>query len=108
MQMTIPPYLSGKNFEKVLNGLENVSPNLFQWFTENELKRNASKCHLLISSGENVHVNVGASQIKNSGCERLLGTDIDCKLSFENHIKQICSKARAKIKALTRIAPFLN
>ena len=39
---------------------------------------------------------------------RILGIDIDCKLSFENHINQICSKARAKIKALARIAPFLN
>ena len=57
------PYFSGKNVEKVFNGLENVSPNLFQWFTENELKINASKYHLLISSSENVHVNIGTSQI---------------------------------------------
>ena len=102
------PYLNGKNIEEVLNGLENVSSNLFQWFTENELKGNASKYHLLISSGENVHVNIGTSQIKNSDCERLLGIDIDCKLGFENHINQICSKARAKTETLARIAPFLN
>ena len=51
------PYLSGKNVEEVLNGLENVSSNLFQWFTENELKGHASKCHLLIRSGENGHLN---------------------------------------------------
>ena len=102
------PYLSGRNVDEVLNGLENVSSNLFQWFTETELKGNASKCHLLISSGENVHVNIGTSQIKNSDYKRLLGIDIDCKLSFENHINQICSKAKSKIKALVRIAPFLN
>ena len=102
------PYLNGKNVEEVLKGLENVSSNLFQWFTENELKGNTSKCYLLISSVENVHVNIGTSQIKNSDCERLLGINIYCKLSFENHINQICSKARAKIKALARIAPFLN
>ena len=102
------PYLSGKNVEEVLNGLENVSSNLFQWFTQSQLKGNASKCHLLISSGENVHVNIGTSQIKNSDCERLVVIDIDCKFSFENHINQICSKARAKIKALARKTPFLN
>ena len=102
------PYLSGKNVEEVLNGLENVSSNLFKWFTENELKGNANKCHLLISSGEYVHVNIGTSQIKNGDCERLLRIDIDCKLSFENYINQICSKARAKIKTLARITPFLN
>ena len=60
------------------------------------------------TDNENVHVNIGTSQIKNSDCERLLGIDIDCKLSFENHINQICSKTRAKIKTLARIAPFLN
>ena len=102
------PYLSGKNVDQVLNCLQNLSSNLFQWFAEIELNENASKCHLLISSGENVHVNIGTSQIKNSDCERLLGIDIDCKLSFENHINQMCSKARAKFKALARIAPFLN
>ena len=86
----------------------NVSSNLFQWFTENELKGNASKCHLLMMLSENVHVNVGTSQIKNSDYERLLGTDIDCKLSFKDHTDQICSKTRAKTKVLARIAPFLN
>ena len=78
------PYLSRENVQEVLNGLENVLSNLFQWFTENELKGNTSKIYLLISSGENVHVNIGTSQIKSSNCERLVGTDIDCKLSFEN------------------------
>ena len=37
------PYLSGKNVEEVLVGLQNVLANLFQLFTENELKGNASK-----------------------------------------------------------------
>ena len=90
-----------------MNGLEIVSSNLFQCFTE-KFKGNASKCHLLIRSGENVNVNSGTSEIKNSDCERLLGIDIDCKLSFENHINQIRSMTRVKIKALARIAPSLN
>ena len=46
--------------------------------------------------------------IKNRDREKPLGTDIDCKFSFENHINQICNKARAKIKALARISPFLE
>ena len=90
------PHLSEKNVEEVLNDLENVSSNLFQWFTENELKGNASKCQLLINFGKNVHVNVDTLQIKNSDCERLLGIDIDYKLSFENHINQTGSKSNGK------------
>ena len=33
---------------------------------------------------------------------------IDAKLSFEKHIEQIYAKTRAKLKALARIAPFMN
>lgn len=83
------PYFSEKYVEEVFNGLENVSSNLFQWFTKNELKGNARKCYLLISSDKNVHVNIATSQIKNSGCKRLLQIDKDCQINFENHIKQI-------------------
>ena len=90
------PNLSEKNVEEVLNGLENASSNLFQWFTENELKGNTSKIYLLISSGENVHVNIGTSQIKSSNCERLVGTDIDCKLSFENTLIKYVAKQGEK------------
>ena len=46
------------------------------------------------------------SQIKNSDFERLLGINIDCKLSFESHINQICSKARAQIKTLGKDSTF--
>ena len=33
---------------------------------------------------------------------------IDEKLNFEKHIEQIYVKAKAKLKALARIAPFMN
>ena len=56
MQTAIPPCLSGKNIEKVLNGLENAPLNLFYWLAEKELKGNANNCHLLITSGENVDI----------------------------------------------------
>ena len=59
--MKIPHILVEKNIEEVLNGLGNASSKLFQRFTENELKGNASKCHILTSASENVHVNIGTS-----------------------------------------------
>ena len=101
-------YLNQKKVEEVFNSLENVFLNLFLWFTEKELKGNASKCHLLISYDENVRVNINISQTENSGCEKVFGIYIDCKLSFRNHINQKCTKGREKIKVLTRIALFLN
>ena len=37
------PYSRGKNVEEVLNRLENMSSNLFQWFTEDEFKAKSKK-----------------------------------------------------------------
>ena len=55
-----------------------------------------------------MHVKIGTAQIENTQNEKLLGITIDSKLSFDKHIQQICSRASAKLKALARIAPFMN
>ena len=72
------------------------------------MQANADKCHVLISTDQKLHVNIGTLQIENSKCEKLLGVNIDSKLSFEKHLNIICGKARAKISALGRVAPFMN
>ena len=51
------PYFSGKKYW----GRFERFREWFERFTENELKGNASKCHLLTSASENVHVNIGTS-----------------------------------------------
>ena len=55
-----------------------------------------------------MHVHLGTAQIKNSQYEKLLGVIIDKKLSFNTHTQQIWGKANAKLKALVRIASFMN
>ena len=72
------------------------------------MQGNADKCHVLLSTDQKLHVNIGTSQIENSTCEKLLGVNIDSKLSFEKHLNIICGKARAKISALGRVAPFMR
>ena len=58
----------------------------------------------MLCPSKHVQVKIGEAQTKNSSSERLLGVTIDAKLRFEKHIKQISAKARAKLKALARIA----
>ena len=70
-----------------------------------QFQANASKCHVLLSNDQYVQVKIGAAQIENSSSEKLLGVPTDAKPSFE---KQIYAKARAKSKALSKIAPFMN
>ena len=74
--------------KRFLNGLKTT-----------KCKPKADKCHVLISTDQKLHVNIGTLQIENSKCEKLLGVNIDSKLSFEKHLN-IC--------ALGRVAPFMN
>ena len=55
-----------------------------------------------------MHGNIGTAQIKNKQHEKLLGITIDSKLSFDKNIQLIWSRASANLKALARIAPFMN
>ena len=63
---------------------------------------------MLLSTDEHVQVKIDTAQIENSSSEKLLVVTIDAKLSFKKNIEQIYTKARAKLKALARIAPFMN
>ena len=56
------------------------------------MKGNEDKCHVLISTKENVCVNIGITQITNSACEKLLGIKVDSSLNFEDHVGSICKR----------------
>ena len=47
-------------------------------------------------------------ELKSSEFERVLGVEIDQKLTFNCHVKRLCSKAAKKLSALRRIANIIN
>ena len=53
-------------------------------------------------------VEIGEYDIENSGCEKLPGVKLGWRLNFNNHISDICKKARGKLNALARILPFIG
>ena len=57
------------NIDNLIRSLEKDSTALFQWFDNNLFKSNPDKCHLLISSNENVTVHFGKCEIGNSMCK---------------------------------------
>ena len=79
-----------------------------KWFTDNLLKANQEKYHLLVSTNEKRHLNVGEVEISNSKCAELLGIKIDSKLMFDSHVKSLCRKASQKLNALSRVAYQLD
>ena len=76
------PYISAKNVEDVIESLERASVSLFRWFENNLLKGNADKCFFLVSTSQEVSLNLNNFKIKNSDCEKRLGIKFDSKLRF--------------------------
>ena len=79
------PYTSGQNIDNVIRSLENDSVRLFKWFSDNQMKANKDKCHLLLSNKERVTMKIGETEIKSSNCEKLLGIKID-NLTFNKYL----------------------
>ena len=84
------PYMSGDTIEGLIQSLEEVSKKLFKWFDDNLMKSNADKCHLLVNTNESVKITIRDFDINNSSCEKLLGVKFDNKISFDEHITNLC------------------
>ena len=87
--------------------LENTSVELFEWFSNNQMKANPDKCHFRTSESKDLAIDVENNQIANSKCEKLLGIKID-NLTFNAHIDEICEKAGQNMNALSRVIPYMN
>ena len=90
------PYVIADNIDGVIKSLEEASEILFKWFNDNLMRINADKCHLLVSTNNTVKITIGNFDITNSKNEKLLGVKFDHKLSFDNHISELCKKAIEK------------
>ena len=69
---------------------------LFKWFNDNLMKSNPDKCHLLVSTNDNVKIRIGNFQVENTKREKLLGIQFDNKPSFDYHLSEICKKLAEK------------
>ena len=96
------------NFDKVIESLEKNIDKLFHWFSDNFLKGNTDKCHLLINTDENFALKIKNETITNSSNEKLLGILFNNKFGFDEHVTSLCRKASQKLNALARVAHYTN
>ena len=79
---------TANTIDEVIQSIEHDSMMLFQWFSDNQMKTNISKCHLLVdevtSSKDEVTLRIEDMEIKNSKYETLPGIKVDAKLNFNN------------------------
>ena len=96
------PHTANKTNDLVIKEIEHFSEVLFKWFDFNYMKINSGKSHILFS-GNDIDNHTIISENKNE----LLGIILDSKVSFEDHINNLCKKGSQKLNALARIAPYM-
>ena len=85
--------------------------NVFNWFGNNNVKANPSKCQVLLSTKSLEVVSMNGIQITSRTAETLLDITIDSELNFENHHLPYVAKWTEKLMLLEElpiICPYKN
>ena len=80
----------------------------FVWFSNNHMKENPEKSHLLWSSKNLEKSYFGEALIESSSTEKLFGIQIDSDLTLDEHFSSICNKARKKINVLRHLVNYMS
>ena len=92
-------YACDISLKNLIEKLESSAASVINWFENNYMKLNDSKCDLLVCGRkeEIIIANIGNSSIVESHEVKLLGITIDRELKFKSHLMSICRKAGKKI-----------
>ena len=90
-------YVYNKSVETVICNLRQEFFVLYNWFYDNYIALNPGKCHFMlfgIKENEQYDLICNDITLKHSSNENVLGVTIDNKLSFDEHIINICKTAK--------------
>ena len=102
------------NIDSVVRNLKNKLNICLEWFRYNQLVANPEKFQLMFLGLSNDNLNTHPSimleglEIKPTNTVKLLGIDLDNRLTMQIHINKLCSFASRNINCLARIRKFLN
>ena len=103
------PFTCKDDIENVILKLESDTKILLNWVSQNGLKANPDKFHLLLSDpNPEYFVKFEEFKILNSTNKKILGITIDNKFSFDEHVGTLCNKASQKLHALSRISQYMD
>ena len=94
------PYFCDKNLYVLLNRLQICALKLLEWFSNNYMKMNSDKCHLILSS-QNKKIELNEQVINNTQVQKL-GVHIHYKLKFDTHTEILRKKVEKKLHALAQ------
>ena len=99
--------------EELINTLEKESQAAIDWFKSNEMIVNPDKFQAIIikksyKMADSYSLNINGETINSESSVKLLGVEIDNKLSFEKHISTLCKKAGNQLNAISRIQKYMG
>ena len=100
-------YTTQTNIRMLLDTLEKETSIVLCWFKVNEMKSNNDKCHLIVAKHDNVSVTINNEIIEGEEFVKLLGINVDNRLTISEHVTNLCKKGNQKLHALARISKFL-
>ena len=101
----------GDNAEIVKSLLEETTTCALDWFAANQMQANPTKFQAILlgnKSQKDISFHISGNDIYPQKTVKLLGVEIDDKLSFKTHISTICSKAGRQLSALARLSRHLD
>ena len=104
-------YSCGERLNEIKENLVSDTKRILNWFRLNSLKANPGKFQLTILGDKSHHkhlLKINSIKVEASDDILLLGITIDKKLTFKQHIENLCRKAQYKLHALRRIRKFLT
>ena len=101
-------YTTESNIDNLLKILEEETSLVLNWFRINEMKSNDDKCHLIVANHDDVSVRLNSETTEGEDSVELLGIHIDNKLTFSQHVTNLCKKGNQKLHALARISKLLS
>ena len=103
-------YACHSALETIVRLLEPDATFVAKWFSDNYLKLNDNKCHLMIFGDKcsKAAVTFRTSTINESEYGKLLRITFDKTLSFRKHVEDLCKKAKEKFHGLARLSTYVD
>ena len=100
---------TGNSLAETIETLKNGCDNILNWVHTNEMEANPSKFQVMLSNDSNVPFKINDDvTITSEACVKLLGVFLDNKLTFNDHITHLCTKAAKQINVLQRLKRMLD
>ena len=104
-------YSCGHDLQEIVTNLENDLSKLLEWFKGNGMVAYPKKFQLMflgLQGEKRLRLNIEENKIPTAGYVKLLGVEIDSKLTFSKHIETLCSKVNKKVSAFARLNNYIS